>query len=131
MSADWRRYVDLPAMFGPVRMTICAVSGSSSRSLATNTPAGSDCSTSGWRPALMRSLVPALTSGRRQPSLAAAVARLVRASIAPMARAVARSGGPEAATRSPSSRRISSSRAFIFSRALSTTASFSLSSVVT
>src|SRR5487761_55344 len=95
-------------MFGPVRIVICSVSASSSRSFATKTPAGRLCSTNGWRPPLMLSRSPALTSGRCQPRSAAATARLINASTAPIACAPARSAAADSATLPLSSPRISS-----------------------
>src|SRR5712692_8603381 len=111
ITAACRRNVDLPAMFGPVRMVICWPSGSSSRSLATKAPSARWRSTSGWRPPLMLRMRPALTVGRSQRSRAAATARLPSASMLPIACAVALRTGADSATLPPSSRRISTSLA--------------------
>ena len=130
ITAACLRNVDLPAMLGPVRMTTWSPSGSSSRSFGTKAPAGRPFSTSGWRPPLMLRRSPALTSGRRHPSSDAVTARLNSASIIPIACALVRRMDADSATAAPSSRRISCSRSAIRSCAVSTIASFSLSSGV-
>ena len=57
ISATCRMYVDLPAMFGPVMMMSWFSEPSSSVSFGTNRSASGICSTTGWRPSLIRSAV--------------------------------------------------------------------------
>ena len=53
MSATWRRYVDFPAMLGPVMIRIGGRRGSRRQSLATNPSRPATASTTGWRPSVM------------------------------------------------------------------------------
>ena len=64
ISATCRRYVDLPAMFGPVSTMICPSLDDRCASFGTNAPALSDRSTIGCRASRSSIASPSLSRGR-------------------------------------------------------------------
>ena len=64
MSAVWRMYVDLPAMFGPVTMATRSSASLRNVSFGTKRLSFCACSTTGWRPSRMSSVRERSTSGQ-------------------------------------------------------------------
>ena len=87
MTAAWRMKVDLPPMFGPV-MTSMRVLSSSRVSLGTK-GASETCSTTGWRPAVIRMPASLTSTGRLSRSVWARSAWLQKRSSVATAAAVA------------------------------------------
>src|SRR5919108_749881 len=124
-----RRYTDLPAMLGPVRITTRASSSRRRSFGVTGSP--ERASSTGWRPSTISRAPPASTTGRTWPRVWATSASPAVTSSSASARAVASRSAARVATRPRSSSNSAYSSLRRRSSAPSALASYSLSSGVT